>query len=108
MASLSQQNQIAVARKTLEVSVFDRETCKEGIRALKKYQFEFDEDRQRYRDTPLHDWASDYCDAFELGGQVWKTVVIPESEKPPVFPLEQPSGKLFWPDDPGYKGEERI
>lgn len=35
-----------------------------GIQALRVYQKEFDEKMNRYKDTPLHDWASDYADAF--------------------------------------------
>lgn len=35
-----------------------------GLQALRAYQKEFDEKMNRYKDTPLHDWASDYADSF--------------------------------------------
>ena len=35
-----------------------------GVQALRAYQKEFDEKMNRYKDTPLHDWASDYADSF--------------------------------------------
>ena len=37
---------------------------KDGFRALRAYQKEFDEKMNRYKDKPLHDWASDYADSF--------------------------------------------
>lgn len=37
---------------------------KDGLRALRAYQREFDDKMNRYKDTPLHDWASDYADSF--------------------------------------------
>jgi len=41
-----------------------RSSMKYGMRALRSYKKEFDEKMNRYKNTPLHDWASDPADAF--------------------------------------------
>ncbi|MCP3684186.1 MAG: hypothetical protein GY861_16005 [bacterium] len=45
---------------------FDKEKTKEGYEALKQYRREFDENRQVFKNTPLHDWCSHAADAFSL------------------------------------------
>jgi hypothetical protein len=67
-----QMNQIAAARATLKHSWFDAEKCSEGLDALRFYHFEYDEDRKCFRDTPVHDWSSHGCDAYEVIAQVWR------------------------------------
>ena len=92
-----QQQQIDVARAILPQCWFDPVQCADGIRALRKYKFEFDEDKQRYKDEPLHDWASHPCDAFEVLSQVKQANLIkPEPEKP-RFLHEMTANELFWP-----------
>lgn len=77
----SQQNAIEAARKTLESAWIDP-ACKEGIEALKQYQFEYDEDKKVFRSKPRHDWASHASDAFEIIGQVWREVKPVTPPKP--------------------------
>ena len=48
---------------------FDSEFCAEGFSALENYRKEWDEQRETYRDYPLHDWSSNYADAFRQFGQ---------------------------------------
>jgi hypothetical protein len=55
---------IEAVRNFLPRCWFDREKCKEGLRALKHYRKEFDEKRNTWRDHPEHDWASNGSDAF--------------------------------------------
>lgn len=43
---------------------FDKDRCHKGINALKSYKKEFDDRRQTFKPTPLHDWASHAADAF--------------------------------------------
>jgi len=54
---------IELVRQTLPYSVFDAEKCKEGLRALENYGYEWDGDRMRFRDRPKHDWSSNFADA---------------------------------------------
>jgi phage terminase large subunit len=55
---------IAAARLIFRDVWFHEERCVDGLRALKSYHREFDEDKKAYKDTPVHDWASHYADAF--------------------------------------------
>jgi phage terminase large subunit len=45
---------------------FHQETTKDGYEALKQYQREWDENRQVFKNTPLHNWASHAADAFSI------------------------------------------
>ena len=42
---------------------FDREKCAKGVEALKQYRTEYDERKGIFRNTPLHDWTSDFADS---------------------------------------------
>lgn len=72
---------------------FDEEGCAEGVSALENYKREWDEDNQTFRNHPLHDWCSNYADAFRQFGQGWKPV---SEDKPvniePWEPLNQTMG----------------
>jgi len=65
---------------------FDKDRCAEGIRALSNYQYAFDERYNVFRQTPLHNWASNGADAFRqfgqgydrTGGDYWKPIEYPE------------------------------
>lgn len=41
-----------------------RQRMQRATDALRQYRREWDEKRQCFRDAPLHDWTSDYADAF--------------------------------------------
>jgi len=45
---------------------FNFETTKDGISALKAYRREWDENRNKFKDTPYHDWSSHAADAFSI------------------------------------------
>lgn len=60
---------INLTRDKFGNSYFDDEKCAEGISALENYQYKWDEDQQVFRSTPLHNWASNYADAFRQFGQ---------------------------------------
>jgi len=45
---------------------FDAEKTRPGYEALKQYRREFDEKRNVFKDTPLHDWTSHAADAFSI------------------------------------------
>jgi phage terminase large subunit len=55
---------IATVRALLPRCWFDAEKCKLGLEALKQYRCEYDEERKVFSQRPLHDWTSDYADAF--------------------------------------------
>lgn len=55
---------IELGRDLLKSAYIDDTKCKDGIHALLNYQYEYDEAKGRFKDKPLHDWASDPADAF--------------------------------------------
>lgn len=55
---------IELARDLLKTCFIDKEKCKDGVFALMNYQFEWDEGKQMFKKSPLHDWSSDPADAF--------------------------------------------
>lgn len=57
-------NDINEVRQILPICWFDKEKTEKGLDALRSYRRVWDEKLKAYRDTPLHDWASDPADAF--------------------------------------------
>lgn len=55
---------IQAVRMLLPTCWFDKAKCKDGIEAMRMYRRDYDEKRQEFRTTPLHDWTSHYADAF--------------------------------------------
>ena len=63
---------IEMVRQELPSCWFDETRCDYGIRCLESYRKDFDEIRQVYRSTPVHDFASHASDAFRMFAQGWK------------------------------------
>lgn len=57
-------NDINEVRQLLPLCWFDKDKTEKGVDALRAYRRIWDEKLKSYRDTPLHDWASDPADAF--------------------------------------------
>lgn len=55
---------IDLVRRLMLLVTFDGGRCLLGIRALKEYHKEKDEETQLYKDKPCHDWTSHGADAF--------------------------------------------
>ncbi len=55
---------IEACRVAIGRSVFDREKTRHGRACLTAYQREYDDKRQVFKPTPLHNWASDGADSF--------------------------------------------
>ena len=60
---------IALTRKILPQCRFDEDRCAVGLDALSQYQYVYDEEFQRQRNVPLHNWASNGADAFRQFAQ---------------------------------------
>ena len=60
---------IAQTRQAFDSCWFDAEGCADGLEALSAYRYLFDEKYDTYRKTPVHDWSSNYADAFRQFGQ---------------------------------------
>ena len=60
---MSKQDGIKHVRQMLRKSWFDKR-CDEGVEACKSYHYEWDKDKHKFKDEPVHDWASDPADAL--------------------------------------------
>lgn len=72
---------IAAARMMLPLCDFDQGNCSEGLKALRSYRKDWDEERAVWRDRPRHDWASHGADAFRTLASRYRDVE-PAAEKP--------------------------
>lgn len=66
--NLSVQDGIQATRKMLQRAYISEQLCAKGLEAARNYQREWDEDRQMYKSTPLHNWASHGADALRIMG----------------------------------------
>lgn len=67
---------IEQTRKKLGECVWDAEGCAEGIAALENHRREWDDEQQVFRNKPLHDWTSNYCDAFRQYGECEDLITV--------------------------------
>lgn len=55
---------INAARRLFPKVLIDPVRCEKGLKCLRNYRKEWDEERAAFRDKPLHNWASNGADAF--------------------------------------------
>jgi hypothetical protein len=55
---------INATRRMLGTSLIDPIRCERGLKCLRNYRKEWDEDRATFRDKPFHNWASHGADSF--------------------------------------------
>jgi hypothetical protein len=70
---------INAVRRLLATASIDPVRCDRGLKALRNYRREWDEDRATFRDRPLHNWASHGADALRNFAQGY---VAPEIAPP--------------------------
>lgn len=58
---------IETVRRFLGTCWIDEKKCAEGLRALDNYRREFDEVNGKFKQEPLHNWASDGADSLRTG-----------------------------------------
>jgi len=85
---------INAARFILPKCYFDRNKTIDGVKALKAYQRRYNEQTNAYSDKPLHNWASDYADAFRYLSLVCKMTLIEKQPPKPTFTMERPKIQL--------------
>lgn len=64
VAKLPVSEGINAVRMVLPQCHFNKTTCKEGLDGLRNYTKTWDEKGQTFKDSPLHNWASDPADSF--------------------------------------------
>jgi phage terminase large subunit len=84
--SLSRIDGINATRAMLRVAIFD-ESTEEGFEAIKQYRYDWDDDKKKFRDIPVHDWTSHPSDALRMMAIAWKHA--PTSEPVKVVPITQ-------------------
>ena len=65
----SVENGIAMVRDVFSKCFFHAENCEVGLNALANYQYVWDERYDTFRQSPLHNWASNGSDAFRMFAQ---------------------------------------
>jgi hypothetical protein len=89
---------INAVRAVLAHCEFDEEACSEGLKALKSYRKDWDEERGVWKDKPRHDWASHGADALRtFATQYKRTPQAPPAEKKPdqlIYEIK-PDGRVM-------------
>jgi hypothetical protein len=75
---------INAARTVLAHCEFDEAACSEGLKAMRSYRKDWDEERGVWKDKPRHDWASHGADAFRTFATQYKRT----PQAPPVPPKQ--------------------
>lgn len=78
---------INAVRRLLPKCWFDKAKTAEGIKALRQYRREWDDVRKVFYERPLHDWTSDFADAFRM-------LAVSMNEAPTVMKL--PKREMGW------------
>lgn len=100
-AKVSVADGLQAGRKTINVAVFHTsdneadersERMKLGIRGLKSYRREWDDDLKTFRENPLKDWAEHIGSAWRYLGLSWRDVEPHAQEQPKPKELEYVAG----------------
>lgn len=85
---------INACRTVLGICEFDEAECATGLKALRSYRKDWDEDRGVWKDKPRHDWASHGADGFRSMAMVYKELPPePVRERPRALQVApQPGG----------------
>jgi len=70
--NLSLQDGIQASRMALKRCWFDAEKTEFGVKCLREYQREYDNERKMLKDKPLHDFTSHGADAFRYMAVAWR------------------------------------
>lgn len=79
---------IQAVRSILPLCRFNEKATKLGYDSLKNYRREWDEDRQCFKNNPLHDWTSHSSDAFRL-----VPIIMRKATKPREYEAKRWNGQ---------------
>lgn len=68
---------ISAVRKTIPLCRYDAVKCAQGLRAVRNYRRQWNEQRKTFADAPLHDWASHGSDAKRTLAMGWVMLETP-------------------------------
>lgn len=74
---------IEAAREVFGICLFDEEPCADGLKSLRNYRKEWDEERACWKDKPRHDWASHGADGYRYLAMSYREMVVKVEKKAP-------------------------
>jgi hypothetical protein len=77
--NLSLQDGIQASRMALKRCWFDAEKTEFGVKCLREYQREYDDERKMLKDKPKHDFTSHGADAVRYLAVAWRTEEKPKA-----------------------------
>lgn len=77
----SKADQINAGRKVMPMCRFHKTRCAQGLKGLRAWQFEWNNETRQFSRDPKHDWASHPGDGFSYGGVVMQQYVREKKEK---------------------------
>ncbi len=77
---------IQAARRTIPYCWFDSANCEQGLEVLRNYHYEWDAEKRKFTDAPLHDWSSHGASAFRTLSLSWR---VPKTEPGQAAPIEE-------------------
>ena len=89
---------IQAARMMFSRCWFDKDGCDAGLKALRRYQRELQQDERSYKKIPKHDWTSHFSDAFRMLAVATQGQVKAEAPKKinrDVIAGDIPAGTMF-------------
>lgn len=92
---LDLQDGIQATRLAFPRLCFDVDKCRDGIEALRQYQYEWDEDKKTFKLKPRHDWTSHPADALRYLAIAYREE-RPEPAKPEPKWLHNASLDELW------------
>lgn len=87
---------IELLRQTIAYSAFDSTKCKEGVRALENYGYEWDDERAVFKAKPRHDWASHASDAARYAAIAASQIKNTFSQNTTPDPFKIKGGRGSW------------
>jgi hypothetical protein len=73
---------INAVRRMLTTTLIDPARCERGLKCLRNYRKEWDEDRATFRDRPFHNWASHGADSLRNFAQGFVEPAVTVSRRP--------------------------
>lgn len=90
--TVSIEDGINAARRTLPLCVFHPRTEESGVAGLEQYRREWDDEKKAFRAAAVHDWTSHVADSFRYLALSWRQAARPviEPPKPKGFVIPPP------------------
>lgn len=82
--SVSVEAGIGKAKALLKEAWIDEKRCADGLHALMNYHYEYDDNRERFKDNPHDDWSADASDALRY------LAIAMDDIQPRVAPIHEP------------------